>query len=205
MVERCPMTVYVVTYPTPKDIKSRITIKKGDVVIGVDQAVFYLYKQRINIDLAVGDFDSLKQQGLLHSIKTEKLPVKKDVTDTFYAIERAYEMSPDEVILLGGDAGERIEHMVAHMMLFHHFKTLKMITERSKLYITNQSIQISHQGFINIFPYPEAHISLEGFEYSLEKYHMQPYDMLGISNQLIVDEGTITLHRGCILIIETNI
>ena len=77
MVEKRTMTVYVVTYPTPKEIKSLVIMKEDDVIIGVDQAVYYLYKQRIRIDLAVGDFDSLKQQGLLHTIKTEKLPVKK--------------------------------------------------------------------------------------------------------------------------------
>ena len=59
MVEKRTMTVYVVTYPTPKDIKSLTSIKDDDVIIGVDQAVFYLYKQRIRIDLAVGDFEIL--------------------------------------------------------------------------------------------------------------------------------------------------
>lgn len=204
MVEKRTMTVYVVTYPTPKDIKSLISIKDDDVIIGVDQAVFYLYKQRIRIDLAVGDFDSLKQQGLLHTIKTEKLPVKKDVTDTFYALKRAYEMSPDKVILIGGDAGERLEHMVAHMMLFHHFPSLKMITDKSTLYKASESTEIKHQGFVNIFPYPEAQISLKGFEYPLSDYHMKPYDMLGISNKLSSDVGEIIITSGSILIIETN-
>ncbi len=205
MVETCSMTVYVVTYPTPKEIKSLVHIQDDDVVIGVDQAVFYLYKQRIRIDLAVGDFDSLKQQGLLHTIKTEKLPVKKDVTDTFYALTRAYEMSPDKVVLIGGAAGERIEHMVAHMMLFHHFNDLKMMTENSIIYTSTKSLQITHSGFINIFPYPEAKVTLKGFEYPLDEYDMRPYDMLGISNQLTGDHGDIIIHEGRILIIETTI
>ena len=204
MVEKRTMTVYVVTYPPPKEIKSLVNIQDDDVIIGVDQAVFYLYKQRIRIDLAVGDFDSLKQQGLLHTIKTEKLPVKKDMTDTFYALTRAYEMSPDQVILLGGDAGERIEHMLAHMMLFHHFPSLKMMTDQSILYTSSQSLKMTHQGFINIFPYPEATVTLKGFEYPLDNYYMKPYDMLGISNQLMMDTGDIIIHDGTILIIETK-
>lgn len=204
MVERRSMTVYVVTYPTPKEIKSLVSIQSDDVVIGVDQAIFYLYKQRITIDLAVGDFDSLKQQGLLHNIQTKKLPVKKDETDTFHAIQMAYEMNPDHVVLIGGDGGERIEHMVAHFMLFHHFPKLKMLTEHSIIQVIDSKTKVTHQGFVNIFPYPEATVSLEGFEYPLTQYYMKPYDMLGISNQLTSNEGIIDVHQGRIMIILTH-
>lgn len=204
MVERRSMTVYVVTYPTPKEIKSLVSIQSDDVVIGVDQAIFYLYKQRITIDLAVGDFDSLKQQGLLHNIQTKKLPVKKDETDTFHAIQMAYDMNPEHVVLIGGNGGERIEHMIAHFMLFHHYPQLKMITEHSTIQAIDSKTKVTHQGFVNIFPYPEATVSLEGFEYPLTQYYMKPYDMLGISNQLSSNEGIIDVHQGRIMLILTH-
>jgi thiamine pyrophosphokinase len=63
------MRVLVVTYPTPKDIRKVVALHESDYIIAVDQAVLALYKQRISINLAVGDFDSLTNQGILSQLK----------------------------------------------------------------------------------------------------------------------------------------
>ena len=78
MVEKESMTIFIITHPVPNDVKSLVTIKEEDVVIGVDQALSAIYKQRIKVDLAVGDFDSLKNKGLLHGLNTEELLSEKD-------------------------------------------------------------------------------------------------------------------------------
>ncbi len=204
MVEKVSMTIYVMTYPLPNDIKSRIQLKDDDFIIGVDQALAGLYKQRIPVHLAVGDFDSLKNKGLLHGLNVETLPVEKDMTDSFYALKRAHEMHHDEIILVGGAGGERIEHVVAHFNLFHHYPNLKMITEESVIFITNKHIQTSHHGYINIFPYQEAIVTLKGFKYPLQSYHLKPFDNLGISNELQSDHGEIMVEKGAILVVLTN-
>jgi len=204
MVEKIPMTIYVMTHPVPNDVKARIQFNQNDFVIGVDQAIASLYKQRIPVNLAVGDFDSLKNKGLLHGLNVETLPIEKDMTDSFYALKRAHEMHHNEIIFVGGAGGDRIEHVVGHLNLFHHFPNIKMITEESELFITNKRSQILHKGYINIFPYPKAIITLKGFKYSLESHHLDAYDNLGISNELCADQGEIIVEDGCVLVILTN-
>ena len=203
MVRLTVKRVYVITYPTPSNVKSFINLKDEDVVIAVDQALMYCVKQGIKVDLAVGDFDSLRGKTLLSNVAHETLPVDKDETDTFYALKKAYEIS-NHVTLVGGAHGSRIEHMYVHMMLCHHFKTLKIRTEFSLIHRIENNQTINSKGFINIFPYPEAVISLIGFKYPLGNYHLKPFDILGISNVLLQSSGEIILHSGSILLIETK-
>ena len=99
------MKIYVMTHPVPNDVRSRIQFEPDDFIIGVDQALSALYKQRIPVHLAVGDFDSLKNRGLLHGLNVEILPAEKDITDSFHALKRAHEMNYDEIILVGGAGG----------------------------------------------------------------------------------------------------
>lgn len=204
MVEKESMTIFIITHPVPNDVKSLVTIKEEDVVIGVDQALSAIYKQRIKVDLAVGDFDSLKNKGLLHGLNTEELPSEKDITDSYYALKRAHEMPHDEIILIGGAGGERIEHAYAHMNLFHHFPKIKMITEYSELFKLDKYMQISHKGYVNIFPYHETVVTLKGFKYPLDSHHLNAFDNLGISNELTNDTGEIFVEKGSVLVILTN-
>lgn len=194
--------VYVITYPTPLEIHKIVKIKEDDVVIGVDQAVFYMYKQRIKVDLAVGDFDSLRHKSLLFGLNCDVLPSHKDQTDTYHALTKAFEIS-DDVTLIGGSYGDRIEHFYVHMMLPYHFPKLVIRTEFSLIRVISKNDSITHPGHINIFPYPHATITLEGFEYSLNRYTFKPFDVLGISNRLNKEEGLITIHEGQVLLIET--
>ena len=204
MVEKIYMTIYVMTHPLPNDIKLRIQLKDDDFVIGVDQAIASLYKQRIPVHLAVGDFDSLKNRGLLHGLNVEILPSEKDVTDSFYALKRAHEMKHDEIVLVGGAGGDRIEHVVAHFHLFHHYPKLKMITEDSEIFIIDKHIQVSYKWYVNIFPYQKAVVTLKGFKYPLKSHHLNPFDNLGISNELEDEHGDIHVESGTVLVILTN-
>lgn len=203
MVRLTVKRVYVITYPTPFNVKNLVDLNDEDVVIAVDQALLYCVRQGIKVDLAVGDFDSLENKTLLLNVTHETLPVEKDETDTFYALKKAYEIS-NHVTLVGGACGSRIEHVYVHLMLCHHFKSLKIRTEFSLIHRIENNHTINSKGFINIFPYPEAVISLTGFKYPLEHYHMKPFDTLGISNVLLQSSGEIIMHSGSILLIETK-
>ena len=121
------MKVYVITYPAPKDIKKIVKIDQNDYVIAVDQGLYFANKQRIKVDLVVGDFDSLRMKSLLHGLNVEKLEIEKDLTDTHYALIKAQEMNPEEIYLIGGIGGERPEHTYANIMLLNHFNKLKSI------------------------------------------------------------------------------
>ncbi len=199
------MRAVIVTHPTPRDIRKIITITQDDYVIAVDQATKDLYDQHIHIDLAVGDFDSLQDHALLEGLDVVTLEPVKDVTDTFQALYEAEKRGYTELVLVGGFGGDRIEHFIAHLMHFKTFKSLVMMDEHSRIYTKKEGeYTFSYQGYISLFGYPEATLSLTGFKYPLEAYQLTSFDPLCISNELVHKTGTLTVHQGTLLVIESE-
>lgn len=196
------MRVLVVTHPTPKDIRAFFPLREDDYIIAVDQAVSNLYKQRIKIDLAIGDFDSLSNHGMLNSLNVIKLNPVKDVTDTNQALIEAMNKKPDELFMIGGIGGERIEHFMVHTMFFSQFPKLVIKDEKSTLFLMEEGAhQLSNHNFNTFIGYPEAELSLIGFKYPLDHYHLNQYDPLCISNEILGNQGTVTVHQGRLLVI----
>lgn len=199
------MRVLVVTHPTPKDIKKIIDIKDSDVIIAVDQAVLALYKQRIKIDLAVGDFDSLNNQGILTQLNVVRLNPIKDVTDTHQALVEATKMNPDEIVLIGGIGGDRIDHFMIHTMFFDEFPNLKMVDDNTTITLLQEGLhEVQTEGYVTYIAYPKAKLSLMGFKYPLQEYLLMTYDPLCISNEVIEEKGITHVLEGRLLQIVTK-
>lgn len=195
------MRALIICHPTPKDIRSVIHLLDDDYVVAVDQAVLDLYKQRIKIDLAIGDFDSLKNHGVLTNLNVIKLAPEKDVTDTYQALLEANKMGPDEVIIIGGIGGDRIEHFMVHLMHFDAFNNLRIIDEHSEIFmLENQDLKVSFKGYVSIFAYPDAVVNLVGFKYPLNNYPLTQFDPLGISNE-VTGDATISVKKGRVLVV----
>ncbi len=199
------MRAIIVTHPTPMDVQKILKLTKDDYVIAVDQAVSSLHDQGVHIDLAVGDFDSLENLALLTHLDTVKLDPIKDVTDTFQALYEANKRGYKDLVLVGGFGGDRIEHFIAHLMNFNHYDSLVMLNEDSRLYIKKEGTHvITHPGYISLFAYPEAIVSLIGFKYPLEAYQLSLFDAIGISNELSEKTGKMIIHHGAVLVVESN-
>jgi len=196
------MRVLVVTHPTPKDIRAFFPLREDDYIIAVDQAVSNLYKQRIKIDLAIGDFDSLSNQGMLNSLNVIRLNPVKDVTDTNQALIEGMNKNPEALYLIGGIGGERIEHFMVHTMFFNQFPKLVIKDEKSTLFLLEEGVHsLSNRDYNTFIGYPEAVLSLAGFKYPLNHYSLNQYDPLCISNEILSNQGTVTVHQGKLLAI----
>ncbi len=196
------MRVLVITHPTPKDIRKILPLNDSDYIIAVDQAVSNLYKQRIKIDLAVGDFDSLSNHSMLLNLNVVRLNPVKDVTDTHQALIEATKINPDKLYLIGGIGGERIEHFMVHTMFFNEFPKLIIKDENSTLFLLEKGVhEFKNQDFNTFIGYPKAVLSLEGFKYNLNEYRLLSYDPLCISNEITDQVGFVRIREGKVLAI----
>lgn len=200
------MRAIIAVHPVPKDIKKIISLKEDDYMIAVDQAVLSLYKQRVHIDLAIGDFDSLSHHGILTTLNVLKLDPIKDVTDSYQALIEAQKLNPDAFIMAGGIGGDRIEHFMAHLLLFDQFPKLKIINDKSEIFmLEKQDYYIDFKGYVSIFAYDDAVITLKGFKYPLKAYELKRFDPLGISNELKTDKASIHVEKGRILVVLSKL
>lgn len=177
-------------------------------LVGVDKGAYELASNNINMDLAIGDFDSISSEELAHvkafaSIIKTLNPIK-DNTDTYEAYIEVKDYS--SIIILGAIQGKRIEHFLANLNLLKSNKNIILKDENSIIYKKDSYFKItkSEYKYYSFFAIEETVISLDGFKYPLSEYSLSPYDSLTISNELIEDEGSVNIDGGSVVIIESK-
>jgi len=197
------MYVYLIVHPVPNNLNQ--IIKKPAYVIAVDQGLFDAYKQGIHVDLAIGDFDSLKDKSLLENIQSIHLDPVKDLTDTESALLHAQTLKPDHIYIVGGLGGARFEHSYANLLLVQANNCVSIISDNTKIVKYIQGIhQTTFKGYINVFASMDAIISLKGFKFDLNRYKLNKLDRLGISNELILENGTIEVIKGEVIVMYSK-
>lgn len=178
---------------------------KNAYVIGVDKGALFCYSNNINMDVAIGDFDSINKESLSAIKATNKIiklnPIK-DETDTMAALNLVSDYN--EIVIYGGIKGDRIEHFYANLLLLKKYSQIKMIDDNSLIFTTDKDISFSKSNYkyYSIFSLDDDTIlSTSGFKYNLTDFNLLTENPLGISNELIEDVGNVFVKKGRILII----
>lgn len=176
-------------------------------VIGVDKGALYCLNNDIKMDLAVGDFDSIKKDELESIKKITKIvklnPIKDD-TDTEHALNIV--KNYDEIVILGGIKGNRIEHFISMLIYLKKYPNLVIKDDNSIIFRADKDIILKKDNykFISLFSFDNnTIISLDGFKYNLDNYNLKENDPLGVSNEIVLDEAKIKLN-GKIIIVKTK-
>jgi len=180
---------------------------KNSYIIGVDKGALYCLHNNIKMDLAVGDFDSVSKEEFEiinnNSKKIIKLNCIKDTSDTNSAIKLVIDY--DEIHILGGIKGKRIEHLFSNIIDLINYPNLSLRDEDSLIEVirdNNYKIKNGYK-FISLFALEDSIISLNGFKYNLNKYLLKPNDSLCLSNE-IIDNPKIDLEKGKVIIIYSH-
>ena len=180
---------------------------KDKFVVGIDKGAYLAYQVGIKLDYAVGDFDSITVDELhvLEEVtKVVKLDPVKDETDTYYALNMFKGF--DNLYLLGGISGSRIDHFVANLKLFYDFKHLIMIDNDTVIYEVNSETEIhkDEYKYVSLFALEDVFdLTLTGFKYNLNNHFLSVRSGLGVSNE-VLSLGKITYSKGRILLIKTK-
>lgn len=189
----------LVSYVTDKDF---VICADG----GYDSAV----SAGIAPDLLVGDFDSIN--AVPDCCKIVTLPVEKDITDGMAAFAEGKERGYKSFVLFGGTGG-RFEHTYANILIMadavkNGYEFIMVDDRHIYRCLYNSSIVIPYKENIQISVFPIGGtaygVSEMGFHYSLDNVTLEPFNHIGISNDVREEEGTITVRNGMLLIIETK-
>ncbi|HHT97051.1 MAG TPA: thiamine diphosphokinase [Clostridiales bacterium] len=202
------------------DLKDYLSTNKIDVIIAVDSGLIIADQLGINVDHIVGDFDSTpikifnkyKDMPNIHVYS----PIK-DESDTELALDLAKDLclvkGIKQIDILGG-TGNRIDHLLANISLLS--KTIDddistcIIDKKNKIYIKNSNFTIQkckqYGDFISLIPFSDNvyKLSLKGFKYELQNKTLTKGNSLGISNEIIEDEGFVELEKGILIVIESK-
>ncbi|WP_163970706.1 thiamine diphosphokinase [Oceanobacillus halotolerans] len=188
-----------------------------DLWIGADRGALTIIDQRLPLDLAVGDFDSIssyqKRRLEDQARKVNVYPVEKDQTDIEIALSHAYSYQPNELYLFGVTGG-RLDHELINIQLLHHINQKGingiMIDHYNQIQLTTPGTHHVKKDklypYISFIPLTQTveGLSLEGFYYPLEYEDISWGSTLCISNQLISNYGTFSYGSGILLLVKSR-
>lgn len=205
------MKAVVVAAGGQVDYRVSSYISEAEILIAADGGAAPLLDLGLTPQAVVGDFDSLSPDAVsqLAECGSEMIRVKreKDETDTELAVRYALERGADSFTFLGA-LGGRIDHTLANLILLaglakQNIKA-KAVSWPLIVYAVTERlvIQGSEGDLVSVFPFqgPAEGVTETGFKYPLTDACLDPFAVVGISNELAGAEGTVQVKKGVLLV-----
>lgn len=155
----------------------------------------------------IGDFDSVVRRPNLDNVIS--LNNEKDFTDMFEAIKIGIEKGYECFHIYCGTGG-RFDHTFANIQalayLSQNGRRGYLIDKDSVVTaVTNGSIIFDScgSGYVSVFSYSgiSKGVNLEGLKYTLDNYELSSICPMGVSNEFIGVESTISVDDGTLVVI----
>ena len=188
-----------------------------DLWIGADRGAFTLINSGLPLDYALGDFDSVNKVEL-EQIRDEAtqfkiFPEEKDETDIELALEQAFLLKPETIIMFGVTGGRKDHELINIQLLYsivkHGMKGV-IIDKDNYLELTlpgrhhlNKDNDYSSISFIPFTEEVEG-LTLNGFYYPLVNERISWGSTRCISNKLSAESGTYSYEQGILLLIKSR-
>lgn len=185
-----------------------ITATAEDLIICADGG--YKYKDILGreCDLVVGDFDSL---GAIPETDNKFVaPCEKDETDMMLAVQMGFDIGYRNFVLLGALGGERSDHSVANIQLLHFIAskgargTILHGSEVCRAF-SNGTLTLGAElkGYISVFSLTDESrgVTIKNLKYAVEDFNLCSYKPVGVSNEFLGKESTITVEDGALLVV----
>jgi len=191
-------------------------IREEDFLICADGGANHALAMGLIPHLVVGDLDSIDVQvrKKLCSTPTKFLqyPAQKEKSDLELALDKAIELCPEEIVMIGVFGGSRMDHTYANLMLlnvsFHRGINAKIIDEDHEVRLVNSEINIQGQpgDYLSLLPLTAEveGVVTEGLKYPLKGETLYFSSSRGLSNEFISREASITVKAGMLLLMKVK-
>lgn len=186
--------------------------EKEDLVLAVDGGFSYCGILGLEPDYLIGDFDSVSQEErqAIHTLKEQipdriiELYPEKDDTDMLASLRLGLGLGYRTFYIYGGTGG-RLEHTLANIQCLLYLKEQEAVGyimdgDGMIFVMKDESVQFqkSMRGMLSLFSLGrEAKgVTIKGLKYPLEDYTLSNSFPIGISNEFIGEEGTVSVRDG---------
>lgn len=180
--------------------------ENNDFVIAADKGLSVVEKLNIKPDHIIGDFDSL---GFVPAgDNVIKLPVEKDDTDIGYAVKYALSKGCSDFVIYGGIGGQ-IDHTFANIQLCAYISKRggRAVFVGDGVFVTavtDSGLTFENaSGRVSVFSADTTSkgVCLRGFKYDLDNAVLSSDFPLGVSNEFIGKNATVSVEKGTLVII----
>jgi thiamine pyrophosphokinase len=188
-----------------------VALPAGATVIAADGGAELAIQLGLEVDLAVGDFDSISPQTLAAVARVERHPAAKDATDLELALSAALLSKPERILVLGG-AGGRLDHLFGGLLLlagdaYAEVQVDAQFGAAAVHVIRGERRLVGEPGeLISLFAVqgPARGVVTDGLVYPLRGETLVPGSTRGISNVFAAPEARIGLEGGVLLAVRPS-
>ncbi len=201
--------VIVVSGGGPPDAPVPTRLPAGRVVAadgGVDRALAL----GLEVDLAVGDFDSASPRALADAeasgARIERHPTEKDATDLELALDAALAYGAARVLVVGHDGG-RLDHLLAGVLVLGEERFARLTIDAylglARLHVCRGTRTLDGEPgeLVTLLPIhgTAEGVRTEGLVFPLHGETLRAGSSRGASNELSAPSATVTVERGVLL------
>lgn len=188
-------------------------IDRESYIICADSGYLNCKKLGITPDLIIGDFDSSDYPDI--STEIIKLDSEKAYTDTFHCVLEAVSRGYKNINIFNA-IGNRLDHTYSNILCLNYCKVnnvdccIMNRNNRLSLITNNKIIHKCYKTF-SLFAFLEecTGVKIDGAYYTAGFYDKDSLDFkldsqFGVSNFVCDNYATVSLEKGCLLLIESN-
>lgn len=182
-----------------------------DICIACDKGYIYARQMGIVPDVIIGDFDSAEKP-TTEDIPTITFPIEKDDTDTMLAIKYALQKGFNHIYILCA-LGKRLDHTLANIQSLAYIAKNngvgEIISESEHIMtLTDESsVTVAKRDNYSLSLFAISDIcegvTITGAKYDVSDVTITNTFPIGCSNQWRLDNVTISIKKGILLIVES--
>lgn len=198
--------------PVPAHVK----VPEGAYVIAADSGIDRAAALGVQVDLAVGDFDSVSPAGLAAVIASgatvQRHASAKDATDLELALQAARARSGNGRVLVLGGHGGRLDHFLANVLLlaspaFADLEVDALIGDALLQVVRRHRDLVGLPGeLLTLLPVGGAACGVRtaGLRFALSGDDLPTGSSRGVSNEFIGGAASVALDAGTLLAIQPS-
>ena len=186
----------------------RISIPSGATLIAADGGLELAAGLGLEVDLAVGDFDSVSESKL-EGVPSDRYPTAKDATDLELALAVGLRLGPRRLVIVGS-AGGRLDHLLGALLLLAADAFRDCVVDGqlgpAAVHVVRGTRELEGEPgeLISLFALGgDAHgVVTEGLVYSLRGETLTVASTRGVSNEFAEAVARISVREGVLLAVR---
>ncbi len=195
------------------DVAAIPLLPAAATVIAADAGLDTANALGLDVDRAIGDFDSVSAEGLaaaqVAGTRIERYEATKDATDLELALDAAISLGPTRIVVVGSGGG-RGDHLFASLLLLadERYAAARVtgLLGASRVDVVRgfRELQGTPGGLVSLLPVHGAAegVTTEGLAYPLHGETLPAGTSRGVSNLFTGAAARVTVARGCLVAVQ---
>lgn len=193
--------------------KARLLLHPNDYIICADGGTRHSLAMGLTPNLVIGDMDSIERGQWLglekEGVSIELFARDKNETDLELAINRAIELGPKQLLIIGA-LGGRLDQALGNIALLGDIRLSALDTRLDdgveEIFICRDQAQVHGRSgdIVSLIPWgnPVHGIQTQDLKWPLQNEALYPDKTRGISNEMTSQTASISIESGLLLLIH---